>query len=78
MNDEIVEEIQKIREAYAEQFNFDLGAIFEDIKQRELESGREYVTLPPKRLAPTVELPSLSDPEPEHDLPLMPALSKDS
>jgi hypothetical protein len=33
--DEIVEEIHKYREEYAAQFNYDLQAIFLDIKEKE-------------------------------------------
>jgi hypothetical protein len=43
--DEIVEEIHRIREAYAKSFNYDLDAIFEDLRKKESESGREVVTL---------------------------------
>lgn len=43
--DEIVEEIHRIREAYAESFNYDLDAIFEDLRKKEAESGREVVDL---------------------------------
>ncbi len=47
--DPIVEEIHQFREAYAAQFNYDLKAICQDIQRQQRESGREYVTLPPKR-----------------------------
>lgn len=43
--DEIVEEIHQIREAYAKSFNYDLDAIFEDLRKKEAESGREVVSL---------------------------------
>ena len=43
--DEIVEEIHKIREAYAKSFNYDLDAIFADLRKKESESGREVVNL---------------------------------
>ncbi|AMW26955.1 MULTISPECIES: hypothetical protein [Arthrospira] len=43
--DEIVEEIHQIREAYAKSFNYDLNAIFEDLRKKQAESGREVVTL---------------------------------
>lgn len=46
--DEIVEEIHQIREAYAKSFNYDLDAIFEDLRKKESESGREVVSLPQK------------------------------
>lgn len=44
-NDEIVEEIHQIREAYAKSFNYDLDAIFEDLRKKEAESGREVISL---------------------------------
>jgi len=47
--DEIVEEIHQIREAYAKSFNYDLDAIFEDLRKKEAESGREVVSLSRKR-----------------------------
>ena len=48
-NDEIVEEVRKVRLEYAAKFNHDLEAIFKDIKQQEEESHREVVSRPPKR-----------------------------
>jgi hypothetical protein len=47
--DEIVEEIHQIREAYAKSFDYDLDAIFEDLRKKEAESGREVVSLSRKR-----------------------------
>jgi hypothetical protein len=43
--DEIVEEIHRIREEYSEAFNHDLKAIFADLQKQQLESGREVVSL---------------------------------
>jgi hypothetical protein len=43
--DEIVEEIHRIREEYAKSFNYDLDAIFADLRRKEAESGREVVNL---------------------------------
>jgi hypothetical protein len=43
--DEIVGEIHQIREAYAKSFDYDLNAIFEDLRKKEAESGREVVSL---------------------------------
>ncbi len=45
MDDEIVEEIHRIREDYAKSFNYDLDAIFVDLRKKEAESGREVVNL---------------------------------
>lgn len=47
--DPIVQEVRAIREAYARQFNFDLRAIYEDIKEKEKKSGRRVVSFPPRR-----------------------------
>jgi hypothetical protein len=46
--DEIVEEIHRIREEYAKSFDYDLDAIFADLRKKEAESGREVVNLSPK------------------------------
>jgi hypothetical protein len=52
MRDPIVEEIRRIRREHAEKFNFDLDAIFEDLKQSQRQSGRKVVTLEPRRPKP--------------------------
>ena len=49
LNDPIVEEIRKIRDEHAARFNYDIDAIFEDIKRSEQELGLPLVTLPPNR-----------------------------
>jgi len=51
LNDPIVEEIRKIRDEHAARFNYDIDAIFEDIKRSEKELGLPLVTLPPNRVA---------------------------
>ena len=43
--DEIIEEIYRIREEYAKSFNYDLDAIFADLRKKEVASGRKVVTL---------------------------------
>jgi hypothetical protein len=50
--DSLVDEIRAEREAYAARFNYDLWAIYRDIKEQERKSGRTYVSLTPKRQAP--------------------------
>lgn len=47
--DEILDEIHKIREEHAKVFNYDLDAMFADWQRRQSEGGREVVSLPPKR-----------------------------
>ena len=39
MNDPIVEEVRRVREAHAARFHYDLDAIFRDIKEQEKENG---------------------------------------
>lgn len=47
--DPIIEETRALREQYAAQFNQDREALFNDILRRQSESGRELITLPPRR-----------------------------
>jgi hypothetical protein len=51
--DDLVLELRKIREAYAERFGYDLKAIHRDLKRQEQASGRQVVSFPPRR--PQVE-----------------------
>ncbi len=55
--DDVLAEVRRIREAYGERFGFDLAAIFEDIREKEREGGHVHVTLPPRRIVPTVDVP---------------------
>ncbi|MGE0825623.1 MAG: hypothetical protein AB7G75_02830 [Candidatus Binatia bacterium] len=50
--DPVVEEVRAIRDAYAKQFNYNLEAIYRDLKEQENKSGWEVVSLPPKRIEP--------------------------
>ena len=53
-NDPIVDEIRRIRQEHTDKFNGNLNAICEDIRRQERESGRQYVTYPPRRIESTV------------------------
>ena len=59
MNDPIVDEVRRVRDAHAARFNYDLHAIFLDIKKREKERGLNFVLgvarqpMPNKALQPT-------------------------
>jgi hypothetical protein len=46
--DPIVAEVRRVREEYAGKFNYDIGAICRDVRERQQLSGRETVTLSPK------------------------------
>jgi hypothetical protein len=50
--DPIVEAVRKVREAHAAQFDYDLRAIYRDLKEHESASGRSYVRFPPRRVPP--------------------------
>jgi hypothetical protein len=43
MNDPIVDEVRRVRDAHAARFNYDLDAIFQDIKEKEKKSGLQFV-----------------------------------
>ena len=71
--DPIVDEVRRIRDAHAAKFNYDLKAIFRDIKEQEKKSGRKYVSfaeessepklgaVPNQAQQPTGPAPSVSD-----------------
>jgi hypothetical protein len=42
--DPIVEEVRSARDAYAARFNYDLRAIYRDLKEQEKRSGRKVVS----------------------------------
>lgn len=44
MTDPIVDEVRQIRDAHTARFNYDLDAIFQDIKEREKKSGLKFVS----------------------------------
>jgi len=48
INDPVVEEVRKERDAHAAKFNYDLRAIYEDLKKQEKRSKRKFVTFPPR------------------------------
>jgi len=52
MNDPIVDEVRRIRDAYAARFNYDLDAIFQDIKEQERRSGCLYVSFAESEVVP--------------------------
>jgi len=56
MNDPIVDEVRKVRDAHAARFNYDLDAIFRDLKEQEKKSGRKFVSFPPRKAEPNQAL----------------------
>jgi len=53
MNDPIVDEVRRVRDAHAAMFNYDLDAIFQDIKEQEKKSGLKVVSYPPRSAEPS-------------------------
>ena len=47
--DEIVEEVRRVRNEYAAKLNHDLEAIYKDIKEQEKKNQSRIVSLPPKK-----------------------------
>lgn len=57
--DEIITEVRAIREAHAAKFNYDLDAIFADIKisqEKRMASGVVYIQPPPPAAMPNTAL----------------------
>ena len=50
--DRIVEEVRRIRERYAARFNFDLDAIYRDLKEREEKGEFKVIHRAPRRVQP--------------------------
>lgn len=58
MTDPIVEEVRRIRDAHAARFNYDLDAIFRDIKEQEKRSGLKFVAGVARQARPNQSAPS--------------------
>jgi hypothetical protein len=54
--DEIVAEVRRVRESHAERFDFDLKAIYHDLKEQERESQYKFVSLSPKPAVPVEQV----------------------
>ena len=44
--DPIISEVRAVRDAHAARFDYEMAAIFRDIRAMQERSGREYVRLP--------------------------------
>jgi hypothetical protein len=68
-SDPIVDEVRRARDAYAARFNYDLRAIYRDLKEQEKRSGRKFVSFakdaagvePNEALRPSGPAPAVSD-----------------
>ena len=52
--DSIVEDVRKVRKEHAAKFNYNLDAIYQDLKKQQKRGGRKVVSLPAKRAAVVV------------------------
>lgn len=57
--DPILEEIHNYREEYAKSFNYDLKAIFDDLRNKQIASSRKFVKLPINRLPNASQHPTV-------------------
>jgi hypothetical protein len=57
MNDPIVDEVRRVRDAHAARFNYDLDAIFADVKEQERKSGHKFVVGAARAMRPDRALP---------------------
>ncbi len=51
--DPIVEEVRAIRDAFAREHGYDLESIVTALQEERAKSGRQAISLPPKRLQKT-------------------------
>lgn len=47
--DTIVEDVRKVRDEHAAKFNYNLDAIYQDLKKQQKRGGRKIVSLTAKR-----------------------------
>ncbi|MBW4562050.1 MAG: hypothetical protein KME32_13020 [Mojavia pulchra JT2-VF2] len=52
--DEVLEELHRIREEHAKSFDYDFKAIFADWQKRQAASGKKLVSLQPKQQSNSV------------------------
>ncbi len=55
-DDPIIDEIRQVRETHAARFNYDLRAIYHDLKKQEKQSHRTFITSPPRHIQPADSL----------------------
>ena len=67
MEDPIMEEVRELQDEHAARFNYDVDAIFAELKRLEAESGRPRVSFGPRvverPIDPAVTVPIVADAE---------------
>ena len=56
LEDPIIEELHRVREEIAAEFNYDLSAIVANLQQRQQAENRQVISLPPKRVVPDASI----------------------
>ena len=56
--DPIIAELRAVRDRHAARFDYDLAAIFRDIREMQETSGRDYVRYPARRVLSVSEEPT--------------------
>ena len=69
--DPIVEEVRRVREEHAAKFNYDLDAIFRDIKDAERLSGCLFASYPPRNPEPLLPIRAAPDQSSPLDSPVI-------
>lgn len=54
----IIAEVRAVRDAHAARFDYDVTAIFRDIRARQKSSARDYVCYPARTVEPSIEDPA--------------------
>ena len=57
MVDEIIEEVWRVKDLLAKEFDYDLDALAAELQKRQKQSGREVVNLAKDRAEQTAERP---------------------
>lgn len=55
-HDPIIAEVRAVRDEHAAKFDYDVKAIFEDLRARQEASGRKYVSYPARRISLETDL----------------------
>jgi len=55
-SDPIIDAVRQVRERYAATFQFDLSALYQDLKAQEAHSDSAFVTYPPRTTSPAAPL----------------------
>jgi len=62
INDPIVAEVREVRDRHAAKFDYDLDAIFRDLKEKERASGKTYFSYPPRPCKRALQsVPAITD-----------------